>query len=116
MVAARLLVASVVLRPTRGDIMSDNWIEDMLARGYSKGPAFQSYDEMSAWDKTNTRPHVRSAVGGGYQVCFTDGGQTADVPSRSDTPKAADAPPISTRPPLGAPLDEVNVEFPDVPF
>jgi hypothetical protein len=53
--------------------MSDNWIEDMLARGYSKGPAFQSYDEMSAWDKTNTRPHVRSAVGAGYQVCFTDG-------------------------------------------
>jgi hypothetical protein len=53
--------------------MSDNWVEDMLARGYSKGPAFQSYDEMSAWDKTNTSPHVRSAVGAGFQVCFTDG-------------------------------------------
>jgi hypothetical protein len=84
--------------------MSDNWIEDMLARGYSKGPVFQSYDEMSAWDKTNTRPHVRSAVGAGYQVCFTDGGQAADVP------------PVSTRPPMGAPLDEVNTEFMDVPF
>ncbi len=57
--------------------MSDNWIDDMLARGYSKGPAFQSYDEMSAWDKTNTRPHVRSAVGAGFQVCSTDGGDTA---------------------------------------
>jgi hypothetical protein len=54
--------------------MSDNWIEDMLARGYSKGPAFQSYDEMSAWNKSNTRPHVRSAIGCGYQVRFTDGG------------------------------------------
>jgi hypothetical protein len=63
---------------------------------------------MSAWDKTNTRPHVRSAVGAGYQVCFTGGG--------SDTPKAAGIPPVSARPPLGAPLDDVNTEFPDVPF
>jgi hypothetical protein len=88
--------------------MSDSWIEDMLARGYSKGPVFQSYDEMSVWDKTNTRPHVRSAVGAGYQVCFTDGGQGKDLPSHGfGTP---------SRPPLGAPLDAVNTEFMDVPF
>ncbi len=74
--------------------MSDNWIEDMLARGYSKGPAFQSYDEMSAWDKTNTRPHVRSTVGAGYQVCFTDGGQSENLPSHGFG--------ASTRPPMGA--------------
>jgi hypothetical protein len=73
MVAAWIFVASVVQRSAGDDAMSDNWIEDMLARGYSKGPAFQSYDEMSAWDKTNARPHVRSAVGAGFQVCFTDG-------------------------------------------
>jgi hypothetical protein len=39
--------------------MDDGWMTSMLARGYSKGPAFQSYDEMSVWDKTNTRPHAR---------------------------------------------------------
>jgi hypothetical protein len=68
--------------------MCDNWIEDMLARGYSKGPAFQSYAEMSAWDKTNTRPHVRSAVGAGYQVCFTDG-QTFVVAGAKDATSVA---------------------------
>ena len=76
----------------------------MLARGYSKGPTFQSYDEMSAWDNTNTRPHVRSAVGAGFQVCFTDGGDTVAPVSKS------------ARPPMGAPLDEVNTEFMDLPF
>ncbi len=88
--------------------MSDNWIEDMLARGYSKGPAFQSYDEMSAWDKTNTRPHVRSAVGAGYQVCFTDG----DNPVNDGLTAFVE----NNRPALDAGSYEVNVEFPDVPF
>jgi hypothetical protein len=53
--------------------MSDNWIDDMLARGYPKGPAFQSYDEMSAWDKSNTRPHVRSAIGGTFRASGNGG-------------------------------------------
>ena len=53
---------------------------------------------------TNTRPHVRSAVGAGFQVCFTDGGDTVAPVSKS------------ARPPMGAPLDEVNTEFMDVPF
>jgi hypothetical protein len=63
---------------------------------------------MSAWDKTNTRPHVRSAVGAGFQFCFIGGGQSESQPSHAFGP--------STRPPLGAPLDEVNTEFMDVPF
>ena len=38
----------------------------MLERRYTKGPDFRSYDELSVWDKSNLRPHVRSAVGGGF--------------------------------------------------
>jgi hypothetical protein len=40
------------------------WMNSMLDRGYTKGPDFQSYDELSVWDKSNSRPPVRSAGGG----------------------------------------------------
>lgn len=48
------------------------WRQSMMERGYTKGPAFSSYAELSAWDSENTRPHVRRRNGNGFEVFFTD--------------------------------------------
>jgi hypothetical protein len=51
---------------------NSNWSAAMSAKGYTQGPRFNSYDELSAWDSSNARSHVRSHSGQGYQVYFTD--------------------------------------------
>jgi len=51
----------------------DFWFASMSAKGYVEGPQFASYEELSVWDLSNIRPHVRSQIGQGYQVFFTDG-------------------------------------------
>lgn len=50
-----------------------SWAVAMEAKGYAQGPQFSSYEELSAWDCSNTRPHVRSRSGEAFQVYFTDG-------------------------------------------
>lgn len=50
-----------------------SWMAAMEAKGYAQGPQFSSYEELSAWDRSNTRPHVRSRSGEAFQVYFTDG-------------------------------------------
>lgn len=61
-----------------------SWSAAMAARGYIKGPHFPSYEELSSWDSSNTRPHVRSRSEGGYQVYFTDGQPDVGLGSRSE--------------------------------
>lgn len=39
---------------------NDSWSTAMAAKGYTKGPQFNSYDELSAWDSLNARSHIRS--------------------------------------------------------
>lgn len=51
----------------------DDWSTSMSAKGYIKGPQFPSYEELSIWDLSNKRPHVRSRTSQGFQVYFTDG-------------------------------------------
>jgi len=53
------------------------WRASMASRGYSKGPQFSSYDELSEWDRGNNRPHVRRRTSFGYEVFFTDGNSSA---------------------------------------
>lgn len=50
-----------------------SWSASMVARGYTKGPVFPSYEDLSVWDRSNTRPHVRRSSYRGYLVYFTDG-------------------------------------------
>ena len=46
----------------------DNWPTSMSARGYVQGPKFSSYEELSAWDSSNTRPHIRRTINGTSHV------------------------------------------------
>lgn len=62
------------------------WVTSMSARGYIRGPEFSSYEELSAWDGSNTRPHIRRLIGDKYQVCFTDG-----QPYAEQTPTATNS-------------------------
>lgn len=50
----------------------DAWSNAMLARGYTRGPMFSSYDELSSWDLSNKRVHIRRRVGHVHVVYFTD--------------------------------------------
>jgi len=52
----------------------EGWCKAMESRGYSRGPRFSSYSELSNWDKTNKRPHVRRRSPNGFDVYFTDMG------------------------------------------
>jgi hypothetical protein len=52
---------------------NDSWSAAMAAKGYTQGPQFSSYEELSAWDSLNARSHVRSRTEQGYQIYFTDG-------------------------------------------
>ncbi|WP_172321685.1 hypothetical protein [Alterinioella nitratireducens] len=74
------------------------WVASMSARGYVRGPDFSSYEELSAWDDSNTRPHVRRLIGDKYQVYFTDG-----LPNVDQVPTAAD-------------VDGPSYDITDVPF
>lgn len=47
------------------------WRNSMESRGYSRGPTFSSYLQLSEWDKTNNRPHVRRRSPRGFEVYFT---------------------------------------------
>jgi|Cruoilmetagenom7_1024161.scaffolds.fasta_scaffold00298_17 hypothetical protein len=65
------------------------WVTSMSARGYIRGPEFSSYEELSAWDGSNTRPHIRRLIGDKYQVCFTDGQPyAAQVPTAANSDKS----------------------------
>lgn len=50
----------------------EDWRASMSARGYIKGPRFNSYDELSKWDKSNRRPHIRRRNSDGFEVFFTN--------------------------------------------
>jgi hypothetical protein len=50
----------------------DAWRNSMISRGYTKGPQFSTYEELSAWDRENKRPHIRRRNGCGFEVFFTD--------------------------------------------
>lgn len=64
---------------------TDIWITSMLSLGYVPGPEFSSYEELSAWDGGNTRPHVRRLIDGKYKVYFTDyQSHTEDTPTDSN--------------------------------
>ncbi|AXI46339.1 hypothetical protein C1J03_10070 [Sulfitobacter sp. SK012] len=75
---------------------NDSWSSAMAAKGYTQGPHFSSYDELSAWDSSNARSHVRSRNDQGYQIYFTDGqpqgGSESKVApdSRKPTPSTDD--------------------------
>ncbi|KUJ85982.1 hypothetical protein AVO45_03145 [Ruegeria marisrubri] len=51
----------------------DAWMASMKAKGYVRGPHFDSYQELNEWDRQNTRPHIRRPTYYGYDVFFTDG-------------------------------------------
>lgn len=51
----------------------DTWSAAMIAKGYAPGPRFSTYEELSTWDSSNARSHVRSRSDQGYQIYFTDG-------------------------------------------
>ncbi|NYI28221.1 hypothetical protein [Sulfitobacter geojensis] len=55
------------------------WSSTMEEKGYTLGPQFSSYEDLSAWDTSNARSHVRSRTEHGYQIYFTDG-QPRDTP------------------------------------
>ena len=50
----------------------DAWRNAMSSRGYTSGPRFSTYEELSEWDRTNKRPHVRRRNSDGFEVYFTD--------------------------------------------
>jgi hypothetical protein len=49
-----------------------SWAVATEAKGYAQGPQFSSYEELSAWGRSNTRQHVRSRSGQAFQVYFVD--------------------------------------------
>lgn len=55
----------------------EEWRISMRSKGYVQGPSFSNYQEMSAWEKTNTRPHIRMS----FEVFFTDGGPSTKLDS-----------------------------------
>lgn len=51
----------------------DAWMASMKAKGYVRGPHFDSYRQLVEWDHVNTRPHIRRPTYYGYDIFFTDG-------------------------------------------
>jgi len=65
------------------------WSESMAAKGYVKGPSFETYEQLSEWDRQNTRPHLRRRTPGGYMIFFTeelDGDRTPSVDPVEEDP------------------------------
>ena len=61
---------------------TDVWTTSMAARGYVQGPKFSSYEELIAWEPSNTRPHLRRTIAGICHVYFTDAQSlSAEVPT-----------------------------------
>ena len=72
----------------------DAWRQRMVARGYTKGPKFSTYAELSVWDRENKRAHIRRRNGEGFEVFFTDR-QSSDAPkSESDPPTVDEDTPV----------------------
>lgn len=66
------------------------WVASMSARGYTRGPEFSSYEELTAWDGSNMRTHIRRRIGDKYQVYFTDGQPcTAQPPAEVSSVESA---------------------------
>ncbi|WP_428544097.1 hypothetical protein [Profundibacter sp.] len=63
----------------------ETWRASMFARGYTQGPLFSSFEELSNWDRTNERPHVRRRTSDGFEVFFTDSKDFASN-DKSETP------------------------------
>lgn len=68
----------------------DAWRRTMVSRGYTKGPRFSTYAELSAWDRENKRPHIRRRNGNGFEVFFTDRQPSNTMGSESDPPNIDD--------------------------
>ncbi len=64
-----------------------SWTAAMEAKGYARGPQFSSYEDLSAWDRSNSRSHIRSRSGQNFQVYFTDG-QSGDVLKSTSAPNS----------------------------
>ena len=70
----------------------DAWRQRMVSRGYTEGPTFSTYAELSAWDRENKRPHIRRRNGSGFEVFFTDRQSSDALRSEGDPPNVdADA-------------------------
>jgi hypothetical protein len=65
---------------------NDTWSAAMVAKGYTLGPGFGSYEELSAWDSSNSRSHVRRRIDQCYQIYFTDG-EPGVVSENTSVPK-----------------------------
>ena len=62
----------------------DAWSKSMAAKGYIRGPQFETHDKLKEWDTSNKRPHIRIEGYGGYTVFFTDG-QPYERPNISES-------------------------------
>ncbi|MCZ4351128.1 hypothetical protein O4H61_01230 [Roseovarius aestuarii] len=51
---------------------TESWSAAMLAKDYMRGPQFSLYEDLVAWELTNSRPHVRGQNKHGYQIYYTD--------------------------------------------
>jgi hypothetical protein len=60
------------------------WRRSMVSRGYTEGPTFSTYAELSAWDRENKRPHIRRRNENGFEVFFTD--RRPSDPLKSEDP------------------------------
>lgn len=50
----------------------ENWCNLMTRSGHEHGPILHNYLELSQWEKTNHRPHIRRKTYRGFIVFFTD--------------------------------------------
>lgn len=51
---------------------NDAWRASMTARKFEQGPCLSTYSELSDWEKTNKRAHIRRRTAMGFEVFFTD--------------------------------------------
>lgn len=65
---------------------NDAWRASMSSRKYEQGPCFSTYSELSDWEKTNNRAHIRRRTAMGFEVFFTDeknGGKMSSPAARN---------------------------------
>ncbi|UTH47597.1 hypothetical protein KBW81_12865 [Loktanella salsilacus] len=55
-----------------------SWYDDVLVLSYTKGPVFDTYDDLTYWREENRRSHTIRKGAQGYQVYFSDGAVTAN--------------------------------------
>ena len=48
----------------------ETWRALMASHGYTEGPWFSSYDELSDWERENNRPQIRRPTSFGFEFNF----------------------------------------------